>query len=134
MAAKSASLPKGFGIALVVPAALLLATCGSDGPAAPTPINVDWEETAEAYKGQIDRRVAYRCPADGFADLVWGTDVYSDDSSVCTAAVHAGKITFAQGGIVTFQMRPGQNSYVGSTRNGVTSLEWDAWDGSFIFP
>jgi hypothetical protein len=65
---------------------------------------------------------------------VWGTDVYTDDSSVCTAAVHAGLITLAGGGTVTAEIRPGQSSYKGSTRNGITSSPYASWLGSFIFP
>jgi hypothetical protein len=61
---------------------------------------------------------------------VWGTDVYTVDSSICVAAVHAGKIP-ASGGRVTITMRPGRASYAASTRNGVTSESWGAWPCSF---
>jgi hypothetical protein len=134
MPAKTTSFASAIRIALLAPAVLLLAACDSGSPTELTPIDVDWEEWAEEYSGQINRRVAFRCPADGTPNWVWGTDIYTADSSVCTAAVHAGKITLAQGGVVTFQMRPGQAEYVGSTRNGITSEDWDEWDGSFIFP
>jgi hypothetical protein len=64
---------------------------------------------------------------------VWGTDVYTDDSSVCTAAVHVGKITIDAGGPVEIEIRPGQDSYQGSQRNGITTLGYPRWDGSFVF-
>jgi hypothetical protein len=100
----------------------------------PDPLDVTWDTDAEFYRGNNGRLVVYRCPANGTPGWVWGTDVYSDDSSVCTAAVHAGRITLAQGGVVTFEVRPGQASYQGSTRNGITSDDWDEpWDGSFVF-
>ncbi len=80
-------------------------------------------------------QVTYQCPPNGTLHTVWGTDVYTDDSSVCTAAVHAGKISRAQGGTVTFETRAGQSSYQGTTRNGVTTLDWiTPWPGSFVFP
>jgi hypothetical protein len=66
-------------------------------------------------------------------DTVWGTDTYTDDSSVCTAAVHAGLITLASGGPVTFEMRPGLDSYEASTRNGIASRSWGVWSSSFVF-
>lgn len=96
--------------------------------------DVSWSSDATDYQGQTDRKIAYECPANGFISSVWGTDVYTDDSSVCTAAVHAGKITLAAGGTVVIRIRPGDSAYVATTRNGVTSSSWGAWSGSFIFP
>ena len=63
-----------------------------------------------------------------------GTGTYTDDSSICTAAVHAGLITLANGGKVTIEIAPGANSYSGTTANGVTSSSYDSWSGSFTFP
>jgi hypothetical protein len=74
----------------------------------------------------------YVCPADGKTATIYGTDVYTDDSSVCTAAVHAGKLTIADGGTVTIEVRPGEASYTSTTRNGVTSTSYGAWSGSFV--
>ena len=91
-----------------------------------------WEATAVAYRGRNGERFVYTCPSYGTARTVWGTDVYTDDSSVCTAAVHAGRITLAGGGTVTIEIRSGQQSYPGSARNGVTSSSWGSWVGSFV--
>ena len=57
----------------------------------------------------------------------------SDDSSVCTAAVHAGRIGFAAGGSVTLRIVGPLASYTGSTRNGVRSLPYGKWPGSYVF-
>ena len=65
------------------------------------------------------------------AGPIWGTDVYTDDSSVCTAGVHKGVITLEDGGTVTIIMRPGLDIYISSTRHDVRSDAWDHWDGSF---
>lgn len=75
----------------------------------------------------------YTCSPGGNVGSIWGTDVYTDDSSVCTAAVHAGLITIQSGGAVTIEIRPGEDSYDGSEQNGVTSNDYGAWGGSFIF-
>lgn len=64
---------------------------------------------------------------------VWGTDVYTDDSSIARAAVHAGVVSVGQTKVVTVTVLPGQASYTGSVRNGVTSASWGAWSGSFTF-
>ncbi|PIO15353.1 hypothetical protein AB205_0107340, partial [Aquarana catesbeiana] len=63
---------------------------------------------------------------------VWGTDVYTDDSSICKAAIHAG-ILGNNGGLVTVEKTPGQQSYSGSARNGVTTRNYGSWPGSFVF-
>jgi len=62
---------------------------------------------------------------------VWGSDVYTDDSDLATAAVHAGLLQVGQKGIVKVTLLPGQQQYRGSTRNGVTTLDYHAWDGSY---
>jgi len=62
---------------------------------------------------------------------VWGTDVYTDDSTLAKAAVHAGVLTLGQKGVVKVTFLPGQQTYTGSTRNGVTTNNWPAFNRSF---
>ncbi len=64
---------------------------------------------------------------------VWGSGIYTTDSSICAAAVHAGAIP-STGGKVTLKKAPGCGSYAGSTQNGVTSALWGSFNGSFYFP
>ncbi len=73
------------------------------------------------------------CPAKmaGDESTVWGTDIYTNDSSVCLAAAHAGVITLADGGTVQVTMLPGEESYTGTERNGVTTLDYGEWGDSF---
>lgn len=92
-----------------------------------------WAAAAQNLRSRVGTNFRYTCPPGGPARTAWGVDVYTDDSSVCTAAVHAGRITVAAGGTVIIQIRPGQASYAGSTRNGITTSPYDAWGGSFVF-
>jgi LCCL domain len=62
---------------------------------------------------------------------VWGTDVYTDDSPVAAAAVHAGVLAPGEFGFVKITLLPGQARYEGSPRNGVSSQNFDAFAGSF---
>jgi hypothetical protein len=62
---------------------------------------------------------------------VWGTDVYTTDSLLASAAVHAGAIQNQQTGIVKVTILPGQPSYQGIVRNGVTSQPWQSYPMSF---
>ncbi|PIO16161.1 hypothetical protein AB205_0005830, partial [Aquarana catesbeiana] len=80
------------------------------------------------------QKPSVQCPSDCTVNgrNVWGTDVYTDDSSICKAAIHAG-ILGNTGGLVTVEKSPGQQSYTGSTRNGVTTNNYGAWSGSFVF-
>ncbi|HEX4795608.1 MAG TPA: LCCL domain-containing protein, partial [Humisphaera sp.] len=64
---------------------------------------------------------------------IWGDDVYTDDSPVAVAAVHAGLLRPGQRGVVTIKILPGRENYTGSTRNGVTSQSYLNWDGSYTF-
>lgn len=79
------------------------------------------------------------CPEGGtLAASVWGGDngIYTEDSAICVAAVHAGLITVDDGGSVVIEKTAGEDDYGdGFTANGVTSLPWrEPWSGSFIFP
>ncbi|QIX54062.1 LCCL domain protein (plasmid) [Rhodococcus sp. DMU1] len=91
----------------------------------------DWSMTAEAFRGQDGGQVSFDCPAGGTFGSVWGSGTYTDDSSVCTAGVHAGVISQQTGGVVVIVISPGLSSYQGSTANGVTSQDWGNWSGSF---
>lgn len=99
-----------------------------------TVTRIDWGTNATDKRGQNNSRFRYECPAGGpISERVWGTNLYTDDASICSAAVHAGVITLSGGGIVTIEIRPGANSYQGTTRNGVTSQDFASWVGSFVF-
>lgn len=63
---------------------------------------------------------------------VWGDQsAYTDDSDICTAAVHAGVVTAQGGGRIRVTPRPGLESYPASTANGVTTFEYGAWEASY---
>jgi Hsp70 protein/LCCL domain-containing protein len=105
-------------------------------PVQPTPpqtaANVDWTTTAQQYAGRVGERITYSCPPGGVAGPVWGTDLYTADSSVCTAAAHAGKIRLSSGGSVVIVMHDGAPQYQGSARNGITTGGWADYPDSFV--
>jgi hypothetical protein len=73
------------------------------------------------------------CPANfSVKGPIWGTDIYTDDSYICKAALHAGRIG-RSGGQVSIRMIAGQSSYTGTRRNGVTSLAYRSYAGSYRF-
>ena len=93
-----------------------------------------WRATAVEFREDANgAEHEFECPPDGVVGSVWGTDIYTDDSSVCNAAVHAGLITYEDGGTVTIVIEGPQDSYTGSEQNGVTTSDYPAWPGSFSF-
>ena len=67
------------------------------------------------------------------AGAIWGTDVYTDDSSVAAAAVHAGVLRIGEIRTVTVTILAGQSTYAASDRNGIKSGGYGAWSGSYAF-
>lgn len=92
-----------------------------------------WSSTAEPFAAQLDQILAVYCPANGVVSDVWGSDIYRDASSICTAAVHAGKISTQAGGAIAFKMAANMPFYIGNTRNGITSRHWQGGISSFQF-
>jgi LCCL domain len=64
--------------------------------------------------------------------IVAGTDVYTDNSNLCRAAVHAGAIT-TKGGPITVVRSEGRPYYVGSSRNGVATADFGSYGASIRF-
>ncbi|HEY3448842.1 MAG TPA: LCCL domain-containing protein [Myxococcales bacterium] len=73
------------------------------------------------------------CPPGGVPGAVWGSEVYTGDSSICGAAAHSGLLSLAQGGSATVRALTGQQAYQGSERNGVSSQSWASYGTSFTF-
>ena len=94
---------------------------------------IDWDANAKDYQGKTGQKFTFEVKGGGMAGSVWGTDVYTLDSSLGTAAVHAGIITFEKGGKFTIEIKAGADSYIGSDRNGVSSGSWGSYDGSYVF-
>ncbi len=99
------------------------------GPA----VSLTWNSRIIQFSREAGRQFVFDCPRGGSAGRVTGTDSYGETSSVCTAAVHAGLITLADGGRVTAEVRPGQDTFSGSRRNGITSASYGRMTNSFVF-
>lgn len=92
---------------------------------------MSWSDSLSSRRAERIRDERVWCPPHGSAGSVWGTDVYTDDSSACTAAVHAGLITLDDGGVFAVSNGPGRASYAGSARNGVSTNAFERFEGSF---
>jgi hypothetical protein len=75
----------------------------------------------------------YKMTVTGSGGGGWGTDIYTSDSYIPAMAVHAGVLTIGQTKEIYIKVVEGKNSYVGSTRNGITTSEWGGWGLSYQF-
>ncbi|MET7417905.1 Hsp70 family protein [Dactylosporangium sp. NPDC005555] len=91
----------------------------------------DWSSDAEEYVGYEGKLVRYTCPKNGKPGQVWGAGPYTTDSSVCTAAVHAGYFSLEDGGKVIIQIQKGTDSYQSSTQFGITTNSYNAYPWEF---
>ncbi len=66
---------------------------------------------------------------------VWGgaDGIYTDDSRLGKAAVHAGLLKVGQEGIIKVYILPGQQKYTGNTQNGISTINYGSYSGSFRF-
>jgi len=91
-----------------------------------------WNTSASMVSLEPGKTYKFKCPSGGKESSVWGTDIYTLDSSICNAAVHAGVLASESGGSVTIELRPGESSYKGSTRNGIKTNDYGAYGQSFV--
>jgi hypothetical protein len=65
------------------------------------------------------------------AGQLWGTDVYTGDSALGVAAVHAGLVKAGQTAILKVVVARPLPQYQGSTRNGVTSHDFGPYGTAY---
>ena len=67
-----------------------------------------------------------------FNGPLWGTDVYTSDSNLGTACVHAGVLKMGESGVVKVTIVQPVPVYKGTSRNGVKSNDWTTgWSGAY---
>jgi hypothetical protein len=118
-------------------AAIFAASRGPLAAQVAVPHDIDWQTSPLDLdlRGMNGERYIFSCPpGKPVPNLVHGSGPYTDSSSICTTAVHAGAIRPASGGDVTIEIRPGQSGgYRGSERNYIQSNSYDQpWSGSFV--
>ncbi|MGC1275358.1 MAG: LCCL domain-containing protein [Planctomycetaceae bacterium] len=87
--------------------------------------------TLTAYRGQIGETLFIRVTGNATAGSVYGSGVYTDDSTLAAAVVHAGVLDPGETGIVMITILPGQANYDAATRHGIASYAYGQWAGSY---
>lgn len=65
------------------------------------------------------------------AGAVWGTDTYTGDSSLASAAVHAGAVGMGETAVVKVTVVEPLPTYRSSTRNGITSHSYGPYGTAY---
>jgi len=97
---------------------------------------ITWNDTIDSLGHGGSPGVTYRyacAPNNAPPATIWGVGPYTSDSPICVAAQHFGLINPGGGGNVTVIVQGPQQSYGSSSRYGVTSLQYPAWDRSYSF-
>jgi hypothetical protein len=84
----------------------------------------------KAYEQRIGETLSFTVTA-ASGGSVWGTDIYTTDTRLSTAVIHAGALKEGETGVVRVKIVAGQPSYAGSARNGVTSSGYGGYGGSY---
>jgi hypothetical protein len=63
---------------------------------------------------------------------LWGTDIYTRDSTIGAAAVHAGLLKAGETGYLRLTVVAPLEAYPGSARNGVTSTDYGAFPQAWM--
>jgi hypothetical protein len=96
------------------------------------PGRTDWATTAQGVPPSFATPIVVTCPPNGrLSAPIWGSGVYTDDSAICVAAVHANLITVAAGGDIAVTMKPGTTTFAAETRNGVGSQSYNGAYSAF---
>ena len=83
-----------------------------------------------AFQNQVGKTLAFTVTgAPAGSGGVWGTDVYTVDSTLAVAAVHAGVLRPGQTGVVRVILQGLVPAFQDSTRNGVASGSYGAYAG-----
>lgn len=97
-----------------------------------TNVSCDTQPNQPPFSGlAVGAQALVACPANcPNRGRLWGSDIYTDDSQICLAALHSGVIG-ASGGTFWLSIVTGQSSYKAVVRNGVSSAAFGAWSRSF---
>jgi mono/diheme cytochrome c family protein len=90
----------------------------------------DGPTTLTELQGMIGKTFRFRVTGSA-TGTIYGTGTYTADSSLATAAVHAGLLKAGQTGIVKVTIVAPLDAYKGSVKNGVTSYDYGPWPGAY---
>jgi hypothetical protein len=85
----------------------------------------------KAYEARRGESFSFRVTGAVSGGSIWGTDVYTTDSRLSMAAVHAGVLKAGETGVVRLKILPSPPSFTGSLRNGVSTSGYGVYGGAY---
>jgi len=82
------------------------------------------------FQNEIGKTFSFRVTGNTGGSL-WGTDLYTTDSTLATAAVHVGLLQPGQTGVVKVAVVASPQVFVGSVRNGVGSAAYGQYPAAY---
>jgi hypothetical protein len=86
--------------------------------------------TSYTQPEQIGKMFTFKVTG-GTGGSLWGTEMYTLDSTLAAAAVHFGVLKVGQTGNVKVMILGPSAGFVGSTRNGITSSNYQTYPGAY---
>jgi len=83
------------------------------------------------FESQQGKVLAFTVTGMAAGGSVWGTDVYTTDSRLAMAAVHAGVLKVGETGVVRLKIVPSPPSYAGSSRHGITTSAYGIYRAAY---
>jgi hypothetical protein len=83
-----------------------------------------------SLQGQVGRTFHIRVTG-ALNGSIWGTKIYTSDSALATAAVHAGILQPGQTGVVRVTIVTPPAAFQATTQNGVSSNAYGAYQGAY---
>jgi hypothetical protein len=81
------------------------------------------------YESEIGKSFAFRVT--GNASFCYGTDVYTTDSPLSSAAVHMGLLKTGETAVLIATVLPSPPMFNASTRNGIQSSGWTSYPAAY---
>jgi len=82
------------------------------------------------YQNQVGKRLVFRVTGSANGG-VWGSEVYTGDSTLAVAAVHAGVLKVGETGTVKVRIVEPPPSFNGTTAHGVTTQPFGSFPGAY---
>lgn len=82
------------------------------------------------YREQIGKTFQFRVTG-AATGSVWGTGIFTTDSSLATAAVHSGLLKVGQTGVLKVSIVPSPAGFTGSTKNGISTYDYGPYPSAY---
>jgi hypothetical protein len=82
-------------------------------------------------QNEVGKSYVFKVTGQIAGGFVWGSDIYTSDSSLAIAAVHAGVLKAGQTGFVRVRIVRPLSAYAGTTRHGITTTPYGPWPGAY---